>query len=73
MEPSLQLITSETFSLASASTTSDAHLDIKARGFWSRGQDAYFYVTPMPPVTIPLALLLLINATRMQSKNMVFD
>ena len=28
-EPSLQLITLETFSLVSASTTSDAHLDIK--------------------------------------------
>ena len=43
-EPSLQPVTTETFSLASANTTDDAHLDIKTRGFWSRGQDAYFNV-----------------------------
>ena len=41
-EPSLQQIISETFSLASANASNDAHLDVKARGFWSRGQDAYF-------------------------------
>ena len=39
-EPSLQPITSETFSLASANTSNDARLDVKARGFWSRGQGA---------------------------------
>ena len=44
IEPSLQPITSVTFSLASANTTNDACLDVKARGFWSRGQDAYFDV-----------------------------
>ena len=44
-EPSLQPITSETFSLASANTSNDACLDVKALGgFWSRGQDAYFDV-----------------------------
>ena len=43
-EPSLQPISSETFSLASANTSNDAHLDVKARGFWSGGQDAYFDV-----------------------------
>ena len=32
-EPSLQHIISETFSLASANTSNDAHLDVKARGF----------------------------------------
>ena len=25
-----------------ANTTNDARLDIKTRGFWSRGQDTYF-------------------------------
>ena len=43
-EPSLQPVTTETFSLVSANTADDAHLDIKTRGFWSRGQDAYFDV-----------------------------
>ena len=48
-ELSLQLIISETFSLASANTTNDAPLDVKARGFWSRGQDAYFDVRVFYP------------------------
>ena len=43
-EPSLQSVTTETFSLASANTSNDVRLDIKTRGFWSRGQDAYFDV-----------------------------
>ena len=73
-ESSLQPFASKTFSLASANTTNDAYLDVKARGFWSRGQDAYFDVTPMLPVTTPLALLLLINTMRMQrSDNMVIE
>ena len=42
-EPSLQPVTSETFSLASVNTTNDARLDIKAKGFWSRGQDACIF------------------------------
>ena len=48
-EPSLQPIISETFSLASANTTNDACLDVKARGFWSRGQGAYFDVRVFYP------------------------
>ena len=48
-EPSLQSITSETFSLVSAKTTNNAHMDVKARGFWSRGQDAYFDVRVFYP------------------------
>ena len=47
--PSLQPITSETFSLASANTSNDARLDVKARGFWSRGQYAYFDVRVFYP------------------------
>ena len=72
-EPSLQPITSDFF-LASANTTNDARLNVKARGFWSRGWDAYFdvgYFTPMLPATVPLALLLFINAMKIQkSENM---
>ena len=37
-------VTSETFSLTSANTTNDTCLDVKTRGFWSRGQDAHFDV-----------------------------
>ena len=43
------LATTETISLASANTTNDARLDIKTRGFWSRGQDAYFDVRVFYP------------------------
>ena len=48
-EPSLQPVTTKTFSLASANTADDARLDIKTRGFWSRGQDAYFDVRVFYP------------------------
>ena len=47
--PSLQPVTTETFSLASANTADDARLDIKTRGFWSRSQDAYFDVRVFYP------------------------
>ena len=49
IEPSLQPVTTETFSLASANTTNDARLDITTRGFWSRGQDANFDVRVFYP------------------------
>ena len=49
IEPSLQPVTTETFSLASANTTNDACLDTKIRGFWSRAQDAYFDVRVFYP------------------------
>ena len=48
-EPCLQPITSETFPLASTNTRDDARLDVKARGFWSRGQDAFFDVRVFYP------------------------
>ena len=70
-EPSLQPITSETFSLASANTSNDAHLDVKARGFWSRARMHILmlgYFTPMLPATAPLVFLLLINAMKMQRR-----
>ena len=74
-EPSLQPVTTETFSLASANTADDAHLDIKTRGFWSRGRTHILMLgcfTQMLPATAPLALNLPINVMRMQrSVNMV--
>ena len=42
--PSWQPITVKTFLYATANTADDAHLDVKARGFWCRGQDAFFDV-----------------------------
>ena len=60
-EPSLQPVTTETFSLVHANTTNDARLDIKTRGFCSRGQDAYFDVRVFYPnasssVSLPYSL-----------------
>ena len=56
-EPSLQPVTSETFSLASANNTNDACLDIKARSFWSRGARMHIlmlgYIIPMLSFTTP--------------------
>ena len=74
-EPSLQPVTSETFSLASANNTNDARLDIKARSFWSRGQDAYFDARVFYPNAFSYhSLLLLIKATRMQrSENVIIE
>ena len=43
-KPSLQPISAETFPNAFANTADDGHLDVKARGFWCRGQDTYFDV-----------------------------
>ena len=48
-EPSLQSVSAETFSHATANTADGAHLDVKARGFWCRGQDAYFDVRVFYP------------------------
>ena len=41
-EPALQQLDSETFSYRSANSDPNAHLDIRARGFWNRGQDTFF-------------------------------
>ena len=42
VEPSLQPLNGENFLYRSANTDSEARLDVKARGFWNRGQDAFF-------------------------------
>ena len=39
----------ETFPYATINTSDNAYLDVKARGFWCRGQDAYFDVRVLYP------------------------
>ena len=43
-EPQLQPVTTETFQLRSANTNPEARLDVRGRGFWRRGQNAFFDV-----------------------------
>ena len=40
----LQPLNGEGFHHKSANTDENSRLDIRARGFWNRGQDAYFDV-----------------------------
>ena len=44
VEPHLQPLDNEVMNLRSATTSSDARLDVKAGGFWSRGETAFFDV-----------------------------
>ena len=48
-EPQLLPITNEVFEAATANTSPDARSDIKARGFWTRGEDAFFDVRIVCP------------------------
>ena len=48
-EPLLQPLTNESFVHRSANTEPNARLDIRARGFWNTGQDAFFYVRVFYP------------------------
>ena len=41
-EPHLLPVTNETFQNRTANTSTEARLDIKARGFWQRNQTAFF-------------------------------
>ena len=43
-EPHLLKVTNERFSHMSANTSDEARLDIKARGFWRKGETAFFDV-----------------------------
>ena len=75
-EPSLQPVTTETFSLVSANTTNDARLDIKTTEASGVGARTHILMlgcfTQMLPATAPLALNLPINVMRMQRRmNMV--
>ena len=49
VEPSFQLLNGENFLYRSANTDSEARLDVKAGGFWNRGQDAFFDVRDFNP------------------------
>ena len=49
VEPSLQPLNGENFLFRSANTDSEARLDVKARGFWNRGQDAFFDIRGFNP------------------------
>ena len=54
IEPHLQPLNGEGFHHKSANTDENSHLDIRARGFWNHGQDAYFDVsTLMLQATVP--------------------
>ena len=48
VEPSPQPLNGENFLDQSANTDSEARLDVKARGFWNRGQGAFFDVGFLP-------------------------
>ena len=48
-EPPLQPLSGEIFIHRSANVSAEAHLDIKACGFWNQTQDAYFDVTVFHP------------------------
>ena len=48
-EPPLQPLSGGTFTHRSVNVSAEAHLDIKARGFWNSTQDAYFDVRVFHP------------------------
>ena len=49
VEPCLQSLSGEVFSCRSANTAPDARADVRARGFWTRGEDAFFDVRVFHP------------------------
>ena len=49
VEPCLQSLSGEVFSSRSANTAPDASADMRARGFWTRGEDAFFDVRVFHP------------------------
>ncbi len=48
-EPHLQPLSGETLRLASANTSDGARLDVRARGFWTVGQDTFLDVRVFHP------------------------
>ena len=49
IEPPLKTLTGETFKYKTANVADDARLDVSARGFWLRGQRAFFDVKVFNP------------------------
>lgn len=49
-EPQLQPLTGETLHLRTANTEDESRLDIRSRGFWCSGQDAFFDVRVFNPL-----------------------
>ena len=49
VERCLQSLSGEVFSCRSANTAPDARADVRARGFWTRGEDAFFDVRVFHP------------------------
>jgi hypothetical protein len=49
-EPMLQSLTGEVMTMRSANTDDNSRLDIKCRGFWNSGQDAFFDVRVFNPL-----------------------
>ena len=49
-EPTLQPLTGETFKYKTANTQNNARVDLMARGFWTRGQNAFFDVRIFDPM-----------------------
>ena len=51
IEPSLNELTGKTLMYRSANTAADAHLDVSARGVWTKGQRAFFDIRVFDPLT----------------------
>ena len=51
VEPVLQPLNCETFQYHTANVQCEARVDIRANGFWSRGQEAFFDVRVFHPNT----------------------
>ena len=50
VEPTLEKLTGETLKYKSSNTADDARLDVSARGFWLRGQRAFFDIKVFNPI-----------------------
>ena len=50
VEPALHELTGETMQNRTANTSSEARLDVSARGFWTNGQKAFFYIRVFDPL-----------------------
>ena len=49
IEPSLQTLSGQSFDLHTANTEDGAQVDIKAEGFWTVAQGAFYDIKAIPP------------------------